>query len=99
MLRGVRPAYAQGASAGKRKGKVMKKSFLIFLLMLIITSGLTIRTIRIGMDLRMLHIYTDEKGLHHVYYTEPGNGKSPVLLGEEIFYKGEKLFDTFREND
>ena len=77
----------------------MKKSCLIFLAILILTSGLTIKTVRIGMDLRMLHVYSDEKGLHHVYYTEPGNGKAPVLLGEEIFYRGEKVLDTFKEND
>jgi len=77
----------------------MKKNCLILLATLVLMSGITIRTVRIGMDLRMLHIYADEKGLHYVYYTEPGNGKAPVLLGEEIFYTGEKVLDTFKEND
>jgi len=59
-----------------------------------------IQTIRVGMDLRMVEIFADDKGqLHRVYSTEPVAGEAPRLLGEEIFYKGEKIFDNYREND
>ncbi len=58
-----------------------------------------IRTVRVGMDLRMVETYIDQKGVHHVYYTEPGNGKEAVFLGEEIFKDGQKVFDNYKEND
>ncbi len=55
-----------------------------FMIVIIILSFFTviIQTVRIGTALRMIQIYADEQGLHHVYFTEPGAGKSPVLLGE-----------------
>ena len=58
-----------------------------------------VRTVRVGMDLRMVETYSDEKGIHHVYFTEPGNGREAVFLGEEIFKDGQKVLDTYREND
>ncbi len=83
----------------------MKKCLLVLLVLFLAVpafsqkGGITIQTVRVGMELRMLHIYTSEKGLHHVYFTEPGSGKSPIFLGEEIFKKGEKIFDNYKEND
>lgn len=70
-----------------------------FLLIALILFAVTIHTIRVGMELRMVQIYADEQGLHHVYFTEPGSGKSPILLGEEIFKNGQKIFDSYKEND
>jgi hypothetical protein len=70
----------------------MRKLLLLFLLL----SVITIRTVRIGQDLRMVVIFTDEKGVHWQYYTE----RDPhLILGEEIFMLGEKIFDNYTEND
>ena len=57
------------------------------------------QTIRIGQDLRMVTIYADKDGLHFQYFTEPRAGEGSKFLGEEIFKKGEKVFDSYREND
>ncbi len=79
----------------KEIGSMKKLTLLIMFLCFIVM----IQTIRVGQELRMVQIYADEKGLHHVYFTEPGSGKSPILLGEEIFKNGQKIFDNYREND
>jgi len=39
--------------------------------------------------------FVDEKGLHTLYFTDNSN----QFLGEEIFKNGEKIFDTYKEND
>jgi len=74
----------------------MKKLILLFLLF---TTFVTMRTILMDQNLRSLQIYSDEQGLHHVYFTEPRAGETLVCLGEEIFRNGEKIFDNYKEND
>ncbi len=77
----------------------MKRIFsMIFILLFTIFAVIT-HTFRVGMELRMVQIYADEQGLHHVYFTEPNSGKAPILLGEEIFKNGQKVFDNYKEND
>jgi hypothetical protein len=58
----------------------------------------TIRTIMINGNLRMVHIYADEQGLHHVYFTEPRAGEQPKFLGERIFKDGQIILDTYRND-
>lgn len=58
-----------------------------------------IKTIRVGQDLRMVIIFYDKDGIHMQYFTEPRAGEAPKLLGEEIFKRGEKVFDNYTEND
>ncbi len=83
----------------------MKKAALGFLFVLILAEAgfgqvaPAIRTIRVGQDLRMVTIYADKDGLHFQYFTEPRAGEGPKLLGEEIFKNGEKVSDSYREND
>ena len=72
---------------------------LILVMTILICLIVTIRTIRVGLELRMLHIYHDEQGLHHLYFIEPRAGEAPTLLGEEIFKDGQKVFDSYKEND
>jgi len=84
----------------------MRKWFLILLFGLMaimiglgIANANQIRTIRVGMDLRMVVIVTDNEGTHFQYFTEPRAGEAPKLKGEEIFKDGQKVFDNYREND
>ncbi len=84
----------------------MKKIILsvIFILFLIgqvsVSLGIDqIKTIRVGQELRMILIFSDLGGTHFQYFTEPGAGKTPKILGEEIFKNGEKVFDSYSEND
>ncbi len=58
-----------------------------------------IRTIRIGQNLRMVMMFADRDGLHFQYFTEPRAGEGPQFLGEEIIKNGEKVVDSFKEND
>lgn len=57
------------------------------------------KSIRIGQDLRMVATFVDRDGLHFQYFTEPRAGEGPMFLGEEIFKNGEKVFDSYKEND
>jgi hypothetical protein len=61
--------------------------------------NVTYKTFRIGQSLRMVIIYADKEGLHFQYFTEPRTGEGPKPLGEEIFKNGEKIFDSYKEND
>ena len=74
---------------------------LFFILSVVCANAdqLTYKTIRIGQDLRMVATFVDKDGLHFQYFTEPRAGEGPKFLGEEIFKKGEKTFDSYREND
>jgi len=58
----------------------------------------TIRTIMINGNLRMVHIFNDNQGLHHVYFTEPRAGEEPKYLGERIYKDGQIILDTYRGN-
>jgi hypothetical protein len=62
-------------------------------------TNVTFKSIRIGQELRMVAIFADRDGLHFQYFTEPRAGEGPKLLGEEIFKNGEKIFDSYKEND
>jgi len=59
----------------------------------------TFKSILIGQNLRMVAIFADKDGLHFLYFTEPRAGEGPKFLGEEIFKWGEKVFDSYKEND
>ncbi len=79
--------------------------FLIFgLIAVVIGLGIAysaeqVKTIRVGQELRMVVIFSDREGTHFQYFTEPGSGQGPKILGEEIFKNGEKIFDSYTEND
>lgn len=73
----------------------MKKITLILFYLLALVM---IRTIMIGQNLRMVHIYADEQGLHHVYFTEPRAGDEPKFLGERIYKDGQIVLDTYKGN-
>ncbi len=83
---------------------ILKLIFVTWAIVLIFAAAafsetVIIRSVRVGQNLRVVMIFVDSEGLHHQYYTEAGNGETYKLLGEEIFRKGEKVFDSFREND
>ncbi len=57
------------------------------------------KTALIGMNLRTIIIFVDQEGTHFQYFTQSGSGQTSKILGEEIFKNGEKVFDSYREND
>ncbi len=72
------------------------KKLLMFVLMLF--ALVAIRTIQINGNLRMVHIYNDRDGLHHVYFTEPRAGEAPKYLGERIYKDGQIVLDTYKND-
>lgn len=63
------------------------------------STPVTYKSILIGQNLRMVVTYADKDGLHFQYFTEPRAGEGPKFLGEEIFKNGQKILDTYKEND
>ena len=62
-------------------------------------SAPAVKTILVGQNLRMVVIFAAADGVHFQYFTEPRAGEVPKPKGEEIFKDGQKISDSYREND
>jgi hypothetical protein len=85
----------------------MKKYLIIALVLAVVLAGtITIakdsanvmkKAVTVDGKTRTAIMWVDQDGLHIQYFSDDSHGM--ILLGEEVFKDGQKVFDNYREND